>query len=260
MNIERPPESPRADLFKCTLNWKDDTTLIVAWADLIQVVRLRVRPRGSGSSVSSSPAPGETNRIKVLPPLVAEITARLAIDDMISGIVPHPADPVLTNLASAPSSFLVLAYSPPDTSFKDEAPTDERIRARKLAERPELRIISQTGEELSSDVLGISGYQTCGCNDYVLAEVPEEGAGAGVARCYVVLNPRSIVLVRPRDRQDHVAWLVERKRYEEALDQIEQMPGDAVDAVDVGQRYIEHLVSEGGYCSFLNTTDILIPL
>ena len=176
---------------------------------------------------------------------MAEITAIFAIDDMLAGIVPHPADPILTTAASAPSAFLVLAYSPPDTSFKDEAPVDDRIKARKPAPPPELRIVSRNGEELSSDVLSMSGYQTCGCNDYVLAEVPEEGTGAGAGRCYVVLNPRSIVLVRPRDRRDHVQWLVERKRYEEALEQIEQMPGEGLDAAEIGQKYIEHLVNGG---------------
>ncbi|KAL5487517.1 VPS41 [Sanghuangporus weigelae] len=242
--IDRPADSPRADLFKCTLHWQDDTTLLIAWADIIKVARIRTRTRGS---TSSSPAPGDSGRIKTLPPLMAEITAIFAIDDMLAGIVPHPADPVLTTAPSAPSAFLVLAFTPPDTSFKDEAPVDERVKARKPAPPPELRIVSRKGEELSSDILSMSGYQTCGCNDYVLAEVPEEGTGAGAGRRYVVLNPRSIVLVRPRDRRDHVAWLVERKRYEEALEQIEQMPGEGLDAAEIGQKYIEHLVNEGDY-------------
>jgi vacuolar protein sorting-associated protein 41 len=176
---------------------------------------------------------------------MAEITSVLAIEDMIAGIVPHPADPVLTDSISAPTAFLVLAYTPPDTLFKDEAATDSRVQARKLAERPELRIISRSGEELSSDVLGISGYQTCGCNDYALAEVPTEGAGTETGRRYVVMNPQSVVMVRPRDRKDHVTWLVERKRYEEALDQIEKMPDEGLDAAKIGRKYIEHLTAEG---------------
>ena len=243
--IDRPSDSPRADLFKCTLHWQDDSTLLVAWADIIKVARIRTRPRtstlnGTGSR-SSSPNPGEP-RLKALPPLMAEITAVFAIDGMISGIVPHPADPVLNSSISAPSAFLVLAYTPPDTSFKDEVATDAHVQRRKPAQRPELRIISRSGEELSSDVLGISGYQTCGCNDYVLAEVPETSAEK---RCYVVMNPQSIVLVRPRDRKDHVAWLVERRRYEEALEQIEQMPDEGLNAAEIGKKYIEHLVGEG---------------
>ena len=260
--IDRPAESPRADLFKCTLQWQDDSTLLIAWADLIKVARVRTRPRGSSlnGSRSNSPSPGES-RLKALPPLMAEITAVFAIDDMIAGIVPHPADPVLNTSASAPTAFLVLAYIPPDMSFMDEVASDSRTQRRKPASRPELRIISRSGEELSSDVLGIAGYQTCGCNDYVLAEVPVAASSDGTGRCYVVMNPQSIVLVRPRDRKDHVGWLVERKRYEEALEQIELMPKEGLDAAAIGKKYIEHLVGEGHCIAFscIHYTLTLLP-
>jgi hypothetical protein len=253
-HIDRPPDSPRADLFKCTLYWQDDTTLLIAWADIIKVARIRTRPR------PSSPPP---NSKRPLPPLLVELTAMFSVDCMISGIVPYPTDQATTSALSShkrqgstastsvPSqprlpSFLILAYHPPDTSYKDEAIADRSLQARKLAERPELQIISRAGQELSSDVLGISGYQTCGCNDYVLAAVPEDGGQE--ERCYVVLNPKNVVLVRPRDRKDHIEWLVERKRYEEALEQVALMEGEGngeVSAAEIGHQYVEHLVEEG---------------
>jgi vacuolar protein sorting-associated protein 41 len=43
--VDRPPDSPRADLFKCNLYWQDDITLLIAWADCIKVARIRTRPR-----------------------------------------------------------------------------------------------------------------------------------------------------------------------------------------------------------------------
>lgn len=155
-----------------------------------------------------------------------------------------------TSISSVPTSLLLLAYTPPDTSFLDEATPDRSLQARKLAERPELRIVSRSGEELANDALTVANFQSWGCNDYVLAEVdPEEHDGE--KRAYVVLSPKDAVLVRPRDRRDHVAWLVDRKRYEEALEEMEHMEADAkgsetgVDAVEIGQRYIEHLIGEG---------------
>lgn len=191
---------------------------------------------------------------------------------MVSGIVPHPlATPSSGVFASdaasvashgssvhrtaAPPSltaFLILAYTPPDTSLLlgNEASEDRSEQARKAAERPELRIVSRAGEELTADALGIAEYERWGCNDYVFVEVD---AALG-DRYYIVLSPRDIVVVRPRDWRDHVAWLVERQRYEEALEEIERQAGmgvtvgpgqDAVDAVHVGQRYIEHLVGQG---------------
>ncbi|KZP04416.1 vacuolar protein sorting-associated protein 41 [Athelia psychrophila] len=263
--IDRPEGSPRADLFKCTLHWQDDSTLLIAWADHIKVARIRARPRNPAAAPPSTAGQ---------PPLIVEITAVFQLDCMVSGIVPHPTPGLspmsdaasrrssLSGISAAPpalTSLLVLAYSPPDTSYLtgDERTDDRAQQARKAAERPELRIISRAGEELTADALSVADFHLWGCNDYVLAEV--DGAGAGgddddAAKWYAVMSPRDIVLVKPRDGRDHVAWLLERKRYEEALDAIEKIqptPGDGangeLDAVEVGQRYIEHLVAEGSF-------------
>lgn len=260
--IDRPPDSPRADLFKCTLHWQDDSTLLIAWADQIKVARIRARPR--------TPNSPKTN----LPPFIVEVTAVFELDSMIAGIVPHPlsqplcsvhshqphqASAKVTTTHTAPSltSFLILAYTPPDTSLLtgNELASTPAEQARKAAERPELRIISRAGEELAADALSISGYERWGCNDYVLVDIPS-GSGSGSEEpFYVVLSPRDVVVVRPRDWKDHVGWLVERKRYEEALEEIErrQIEGENlavkgeewIDPVEIGQKYIEHLVSEG---------------
>ncbi|KAJ8501707.1 hypothetical protein ONZ51_g465 [Trametes cubensis] len=266
--IDRPPDSPRADLFKCTLHWQDDSTLLIGWADQIKVARIRTRPRKSPS----------TSNI----PLIVEITAVFQLDCMVSGIVPHPLpqpassapmDAVkktngsgsVRSISSAPlalTAFLVLAYTPPDMSLLtgNEATSDRAEQARKQAERPELRIISRAGEELAADALGITNYERWNCNDYVLVDIDAglaKGPSAGVAaeRYYVVLSPKDLVVVKPRDWRDHVAWLVERKRYEEALEEIERRSSEAdasgekdvVDAVQIGQKYIEHLISEDDF-------------
>lgn len=155
-----------------------------------------------------------------------------------------------SSISSVPTSLLLLAYTPPDTSFLDEATQDRSLQARRLADRPELRIVSRSGEELANDALTVTNFQSWGCNDYVLAEVdPEEHDEE--KRAYVVLSPKDAVVVRPRDRRDHVAWLVERKRYEEALEEMEHIEAESkesetgVDAVEIGQKYIEHLIGEG---------------
>lgn len=269
--IDRSASSPRADLFKCTLHWQDDSTLLIAWADHIKVARIRARPP-TGQQ----------------PPLLVEITAVFQLDCMLAGIVPHPtptpslppASPALSarsaGAAAVPApaltSLLVLAYSPPDTSFLtgDERTDDRAQQARKAAERPELRIISRAGEELTADALSLTDFWMWGCNDYVLAEVdagPAGGSGGGeLEKWYAVLSPRDIVLVKPRDRRDRVEWLLERKRYEEALSEAEKIEaqsvpsavageeagekGDGVgvvDSVEIGTRYIEHLVGEGDF-------------
>jgi vacuolar protein sorting-associated protein 41 len=165
--------------------------------------------------------------------------------------LPVPAHPRSASTSSsssvlAPTSLLVLAYTPTDTSFLHEATDDRAVQARKTAERPELRIISRAGDELSTDALSVTGFQSWGCNDYTLAEFEQDDTGK--TKGYLVLSPKDVIIVRPRDRKDHIAWLVERKRYDEALEQIEIMENEGaetVDATEIGQRYIEHLVGEG---------------
>ena len=134
--------------------------------------------------------------------------------------------------------------------------TEDRARqARKAAERPELRIISRAGEELAADALSIADYQHWGCNDYSLAVVGGTDETAE-GRSYVILSPRDLVIVKPRDKMDHVKWLVERRRYEEALEAVEKIEAEAVggpgkEALDglsvseIGKKYMEHLVNEG---------------
>ena len=136
--------------------------------------------------------------------------------------------------------------------------TDDRARqARKAAERPELRIISRAGEELTADALTIAKYQQWGCNDYVLVEVSsddQQSLNVDKERCYVVMSPNDLVLVKPRDRRDHVMWLVERRRYEEALDEVESFEAegsgsskeeDELIVQEIRRNYIHHLVHEG---------------
>lgn len=255
--IDRPADSPRADLFKCTLHWQDDSTLLIAWAEQIKVARIRARQRSTTSPSAN------------LPPLAVEITAVFQLDCMISGVVPHlmfsshernESVASIKSTASAPTkptltAFLVLAYTPPDTSLLNgnEAASSAADQARKAAERPELRIISRGGEELANDALTISGFERWGCNDYVLTEVPS--ATSAESGSYVVMSPKDVVVVKPRDWKDHVAWLVERRRYEEALDEIERHTRDCdkdegkdhegINAVEIGQRYIAHLIDEG---------------
>ncbi|KAF7982134.1 hypothetical protein HWV62_29869 [Athelia sp. TMB] len=66
---------------------------------------------------------------------------------------------------------------------------------------------------------------------YVLTQVDGASMDDDEAKWYTVLSPRDIVIVKSRDRCDHVARLLERKRYKEALDRVEKIqptPGDDV--------------------------------
>jgi hypothetical protein len=149
--------------------------------------------------------------------------------------------------ARALTGFLIIAYTPPER-FDDEMTEDRARQARKSAERPEMRIVSRAGEELVSDALGVVDFHAWGCNDYALAAV-DSGLGqgeAGVGRCYVVLSPKDLVLVMPRDKRDHILWLVERRRYEEALEEAEALEAEVNGAVVVATSSSNGMLGEKG--------------
>ncbi|KAF8339185.1 uncharacterized protein EI90DRAFT_3279515 [Cantharellus anzutake] len=226
-HIDRPSDSPRADLYKCTLQWRDDTTLLIAWADYVKIAR--VKPRTGAAAAKS--------------PYVVEIAAIFHVDCMISGIAPHP---------SPPGSFIILSYIVPDKIINEVTSSREEQR-RKAAHRPELRIISRAGEEISNDVLALAGYELYSCNDYSLRPAfvgISEGTNP-LEGFYVVASPKSVTVVKPRDEVDHVQWLVEHQRFAEALSEIQRLEKTGavrgLDATDVGKKYIRHLFQQGEY-------------
>lgn len=53
-------------------------------------------------------------------------------------------------------------------------------------------------------------------------------------------------MAKPRDSDDHITWLLERQRYEEALQAAEANQNLLVvhNVLDIGQKYLTHLVKE----------------
>ena len=44
-SIERPADSPRADLYYCNLMWKTEYLLMIGWADNVQLVLLKEKSK-----------------------------------------------------------------------------------------------------------------------------------------------------------------------------------------------------------------------
>ena len=216
--ISRAADSPRADLFKCTLHWQDDHTLLIAWADFIKVAVVKER-EGKRGQLGVGLATTE---------LFVELTSIFQVDCMISGIAPHGTD-----------AYLILAYMTEDTC-DNEATEDRDEQRRKAGSRPELRVISTAGEELSSDAIGLRNYARFQCRDYSLCPAPTGDS-------FYVISPQDIVVARPRDEADHIAWLIEQQHYEAALGALESSGLTGMDGFDIqaiGVKFLEHLVDE----------------
>jgi hypothetical protein len=148
---------------------------------------------------------------------------------MISGIAPHG------------DSYLILAYMTEDM-FDNEATENRDEQRRKAGSRPELRVISKDGEELSSDAISLRNYDRFQCRDYSLCPAPTDDS-------FYVISPQDIVVAKPRDESDHITWLIEQKQYEAALHALESSgltgAADGFDVAEVGKKYLEFLVDDG---------------
>ncbi|PWN35596.1 uncharacterized protein FA14DRAFT_160676 [Meira miltonrushii] len=244
--ISPPEDKPRADLFRCTLYWQDDDTLIIAWGDTIKVAKIRRKDTNGTKAGASAILPASGAKATV------EITAILQLDCMISGIAPRGKD------------FLVLAYIT-DEDYGEDSSVDSHRR--RDGQRPELRLISDEGEELSSDILSLQSFARFQCNDYLLvpsADAVLNGANA-IAKTqahkpldpsieeqgnyYYVVSPKDIVIARSRDQKDHLDWLIQHKYYQEALDTIHTMGipkalSMGFDANEIGGKYITYLIRD----------------
>lgn len=215
--ISRPADSPRADLFKCTLHWQNDSTLLIGWADYLKVATIKQRPAKAALGLG----PTSTEQY-------VQVSAIFQVDCMISGVAPHG------------DGYLILAYLTEDLG-DDEETEDRSLQRRQLAARPELRVISSEGEELSSDAIGLRNFAQAQCRDYSLCPAPSGDK-------YFVIAPQDIVVAQTRDEGDHIEWLVEQRRYEAALMALEKAGLDArgrFDVGEVGRKYLEFLVDEG---------------
>ncbi len=234
--IERGGQGERADMYRCCLSWEKDDTLLIGWAKSVKVARVREKPL---SELTLG-----------MPSRYVEIIYFFDTEYYISGIAPY-----------FDKRLVILGYveGHEDSDEDDDDDDDEEEEkeggegkkvkgADKPADRPvvplrpQLRIVTKENEELSSDALDVRGFGSFSALDYKLEPIPGENL-------FYILSPRDVVVARPRDQDDHVTWLLERERYEEALKVCEESAGQLKvhNPMAVGEKYLASLVQKGEY-------------
>uniref|UniRef100_A0A2K6UTV7 Vacuolar protein sorting-associated protein 41 homolog n=1 Tax=Saimiri boliviensis boliviensis TaxID=39432 RepID=A0A2K6UTV7_SAIBB len=208
-NVPRDDISLRPDMYPCSLCWKDNVTLIIGWGTSVKVI-CSVKER-------------HASEMRDLPSRYVEIVSQFETEFYISGLAPLC------------DQLVVLSYVK-EISEKTE---------REYCARPRLDIIqplSETCEEISSDALTVRGFQENECRDYHL----EYSEGESL---FYIVSPRDVVVAKERDQDDHIDWLLEKKKYEEALmaAEISQKNIKRHKILDIGLAYINHLVEKGDY-------------
>ena len=227
--VQRPDGSPRPDLYRCRLTWRDDATLLIGWANSVQVGVIKPRAGAGGTN---------------LPSRCMELVAMVTTDFWVAGIAPFADNMVL------------LAYVLDEEDEEGGGGGGGGGGAAEV-DRPELRILTMRAEEVSNDALDVRGYESYMANDYHLEYFAEESY-------FYVVSPKDIVVAKPCDLDDHITWLISKNRFEDAVRAAKGNERElrAHNMTDLWLRYIDDLLTHGeadkaaAYCPAVFGTDI----
>lgn len=169
--------SIRTDAVRCNLCWKNEQQLLIGWGRTIKICSVR------------DPPPAVEGRE---PPLrYVEINGvRSSLEYLVSGLAPLG------------DNLVVLSYD-------EQVPNQPGATC--VPNRPHLRLLSAfNDEEISNDALSIKGFQENRCLQYQLECNVEEAM-------FFIVSPKDFVVVKQRDEDDHITWLIEHEAFEEAM-------------------------------------------
>ncbi|KAG9341613.1 hypothetical protein JZ751_019130 [Albula glossodonta] len=195
---------------------------LIAWANNVgvKIYDISTKQRITNICTVKERDPME---MRDLPSRYVEITSAFDTEFYISGLAPL-------------ADQLVTLYYVKENSDQME----EEFRA-----RPRLDIIQslpESCEEISSDALTVRHFQENECRDYRLEHAEGESL-------FYIISPKDIVVAKERDQDDHIDWLLDKKKYEEALmaAEISSKNIKRHDVQKIGMAYINHLVERGDY-------------
>ncbi|TKY48587.1 Vacuolar protein sorting-associated protein 41-like [Spatholobus suberectus] len=231
--IEKPRGSPRPELLLPHLVWQDDTLLVIGWGTSVKIASIKTNRHQATN--------GTYRQVPLSVVAQVDIVASFQTSYFISGIAPFG------------DALVVLAYIPgEEDGEKDFSSTAPSWKG--SAQRPEVRIVTWNNDELSTDALPLHGFEHYKAKDYSLAHAPFSGSSyaggqwaAGDEPHYYIVSPKDVVIAKPRDAEDHIAWLLQHGWHEKALAAVESGQGRSELLDEVGSRYLDHLIVERKY-------------
>ncbi|EFA76279.1 structural maintenance of chromosome protein [Heterostelium album PN500] len=201
-HIPRKEGSPRGELFRCCLCWERPDTLIIGWAKSVEVIQIIERVEASGAAAK-----------------IAQITNQFSTKYWISGIAPFGEDLVILGYKdgaieghSEPSAT---AATPKMSSPNNATGAWNQGRVDQ-AEKPSIYIVSRkTNQAITTDHLNVNGFEHYKATDYRLDYNTAESI-------FYIVCPKDVVTAKPRNLEDHLKWLMDKNRYDEALEEVEK--------------------------------------
>uniref|UniRef100_A0A6N2LGR2 Vacuolar protein sorting-associated protein 41 homolog n=1 Tax=Salix viminalis TaxID=40686 RepID=A0A6N2LGR2_SALVM len=231
--IERPRGSLHPELLLPHLVWQDDTLLVIGWGTFVKIASIRANEKKGANGTYRHVPMSSLNQV--------DIVASFQTTYYISGIAPFG------------DSLVVLAYIPVEEDEEKGFSTAMSSRQGN-AQRPEVHVVTWNNDELATDTLPVHRFEQCKAKDYSLAHAPFSGSSyaggqwaAGDEPLYYVVSPKDVVIAKPRDTEDHIAWLLEHGWHEKALEAVEAGQGRSELIDQVGSSYLDHLIVERKY-------------
>ncbi|XP_031112370.1 vacuolar protein sorting-associated protein 41 homolog [Ipomoea triloba] len=230
--IERPRGSPHPEHLLPHLVWQDDTLLVIGWGTSVKIAVIRTNQNKGVNGTYKQIQMSSLNQV--------DIVASFQTSYSISGIAPYG------------DTLVILAYIPGEDREKDFSSTIPSRQGN--AQRPEVRVVTWTNDELATDALPVHGFEHYKAKDYSLAHAPFSGSSyaggqwaAGDEPFYYIVSPKDVVIAKPRDAEDHINWLLQHGCHEKALEAVEASKGRSELVDEVGSRYLDHLIVERKY-------------
>lgn len=235
LHIDRPANSPRADLYKPRICSPESNRIYIAWVDRIWNIKISAESALTGanktaksdffkSSLISSGAsmilPSSSSiRSAHLDPQIA-VEAIIQVDSLVAGISAFGED-----------TLMILSYKP--------AGTEEESNIRREAPPPELRLVDLgSGEEVYADELSLKGYERLGLNDYHLLQYSDS-----TSIRYFIISAKDGVVAVERTLNDRITWLLEHNSYQDAWD-ISANVKTPEERLNIGVEWVESLMNE----------------
>lgn len=245
--IPAPDVALRAELVRCTLTWRDDHTLLIAQGDRITIASVKTRDAPEDQVRAAIPS------VPTLSGLVSGLSssADVPLKHFVEITDIFQLDCIVAGVAWMSDNIVTLSYVVDSDVLASLGQDDVRLLS---GQPPELRVISRSGDEQSSDVLDLANVDRCRCNDYHLC-VSYEWVYDNVLKekvqkpVYFLASPRQVCRLRPRTEQDHIQWLLEHAEYREALEALEALgsgPAKAMgfDVAAIGREYLLYMMDE----------------
>jgi len=181
----------------------------IAWSDQFHLMV------SFGDQVKVCVVKKRGGRVEGLPEFCVEVSGSFCLDCWVCGLAPLEA--------------LIVVLAIPK----------ERDQAGRR-QRPQLMVFDPSDEFrlLSTDLLAVRGHEEHGPSHYQLEHLVED-------RNYFVLSPKDVVVGKPRDEDDHVEWLLQHHRFQQALQQAKDQAKllKRFTPLGVGRQYLDHLLA-----------------